>query len=165
MTKEEIISIKEIWYGNLTHHHIAVDIAEAIKIVEKAFPHAPLDDMYDMILYIILKEEEKAIAISKKYGCTSKLDRLEELLTWLSEDPITMKPVIQFYRWNHDKKYYPEIVKAVSENQEPSEKQISYLRILGCKILPQNKKQASALIATLIAEKKSDQGLNNALLS
>jgi hypothetical protein len=87
MTKEEIIFIKEDWYGNLEYPHIAVDIAEAIKIVEKSYPHAALADMYDMIEVLIFDELQKTIAISKKYGHTSKIDRLEELLYWLTEDP------------------------------------------------------------------------------
>jgi hypothetical protein len=155
---EEITNIKRNWLNSLDDKYIMNDIAAYIVKLEKNGVELTLKNVYKGVADYAKQD----VSIRRTNRLLGSLDysslkiiqypignveiRLMNLIVEMRENTGVLVDVIRYYIYSHNKKYH-NINKGIPLDQQPAtDKQIWYLKKLGCDQVPTNKKMAMELI-------------------
>jgi hypothetical protein len=141
---DELTRIKNAWQNTFDYPKAVNEISKYVQVQYKSgFP--PLKRTY----FVVTKKVNQQL--NRKNSKETQV-RLEALLEELDTNIEAMENVIQYYMLDYIKN--TPVSKPKPQNtQPPSEKQLSYLKGLGCNSIPNSKQEATALIDSFLSKR------------
>ena len=122
---------------------------EQLELIKNAWlEQFPKDRRSTVINWMLQNSAEKLLRKRQYYG-PEDTAIINTIVRDMEEIPGTIALVRQFYELNREERLKPKVPLT---EQLPTEKQLNYLRILGCKEIPGNKKRAMELISERITK-------------